>query len=260
MRATRALQFRGPLQAADPASEGDSNDENAPTQPNQPQQQQSAPSKAASASGPLPRANTRSTAANVAHLGRLSALRSQQLAIGAEIRALEAEEAAAGGRARPPSELGDFVGVSAETPSDADGEDEPDGADDAMCGVIDEEEEAHPRRSARLVAAEAGHRAERTAHLLAEVRRFGSLFAWSGEGLEHLNFLIKKVQRSMCQRGKRGVDNGGRRSKRTGVQKRVAGGRVLQALAASHLVLDAGPRDVGAAKRRRVKRKAWRSA
>jgi hypothetical protein len=80
-----------------------------------------------------------------------------------------------------------------------------------------------------------------TCHLHDQVREFGSMFGWSGEGLEHLNFIIKKIQRHMVQKGKRGDCNGGRRA-RDGSQNRRAPGRVGQALLWSNIVLEAGPR------------------
>ena len=76
-----------------------------------------------------------------------------------------------------------------------------------------------------------------TCHLGEQVRKFGSLFAWSGEGLEHFNFMIKKVQRGNCQRGKEPGHNGGK----AGVRE--APGRVGQALLWAYIATEAGGRD-----------------
>ena len=85
-----------------------------------------------------------------------------------------------------------------------------------------------------------------------QVSRFGSLMAWSGEGLEHLNYMIKQIQRAGCQRGK--VANGGR-LKRDGTQTRKAPGRVGQAVLFAYLSVHAG--DEGAPANKRQCHRAW---
>jgi hypothetical protein len=64
-----------------------------------------------------------------------------------------------------------------------------------------------------------------TKHIGAQVRQFGPLWAWSGEGLEHKNSIWKKTARGCAQRGLAGHQNGGQRPRNGGPQKRKAPGR-----------------------------------
>ena len=61
----------------------------------------------------------------------------------------------------------------------------------------------------------------------AQVALFGPLWFWSGEGLEHKNYVFKTIARGMAQRGR--VHNGGRR-KEDGSQTRKEPGRLGQSL------------------------------
>ena len=64
-----------------------------------------------------------------------------------------------------------------------------------------------------------------TCHLEQQVRLFGPLWFWSGEGLEHKNFIWKKTGRSTAQRGLAGNQNGGAQPKDGRAQQRKAPGR-----------------------------------
>ena len=64
-----------------------------------------------------------------------------------------------------------------------------------------------------------------TCHLREQVGRFGCLWFWSGEGLEHKNFIWKKTGRATAQRGLAGHQNGGAKPKDGSAQQRKAPGR-----------------------------------
>jgi hypothetical protein len=50
-----------------------------------------------------------------------------------------------------------------------------------------------------------------TKHIVTHVARYGPLWFWSGEGLEHKNFIWKQTGRDCAQRGLAGYQNGGRK-------------------------------------------------
>ena len=50
-----------------------------------------------------------------------------------------------------------------------------------------------------------------TCHIETQVREYGPLWYWSGEGLEHKNYVWKQTGRAMAQRGLAAHQNGGRR-------------------------------------------------
>lgn len=64
-----------------------------------------------------------------------------------------------------------------------------------------------------------------TCHIEEQIKEFGPLWWWSGEGLEHKNFIYKKTGRAMAQRGLAGHQNGGAQPKDGTAQKRSAPGR-----------------------------------
>ena len=63
------------------------------------------------------------------------------------------------------------------------------------------------------------------------MRTFGDVWAWSGHGLEHKNFQMKKVARGTCQPSLEVFQRGGKKS-RDGTQQysKTIGGRVSQNL------------------------------
>jgi hypothetical protein len=69
-----------------------------------------------------------------------------------------------------------------------------------------------------------------TCHIEEQVREFGPLWFWSGEGLEHKNFIWKKTGRGTSQRGLAPHQNGGQKPRDGGAQQRTAPGREGQTL------------------------------
>ena len=64
-----------------------------------------------------------------------------------------------------------------------------------------------------------------TCHIEAHVKAYGPLWFWSGEGLEHKNYIWKQTGRATAQRGKAGHQNGGQKPRDGSAQKRTAPGR-----------------------------------
>ena len=89
-------------------------------------------------------------------------------------------------------------------------------------------------------------------HIGAQVARFGPLWYWSGEGLEHKNFIWKKSGRACAQRGLAPHQNGGAKPRDGGPQKRTAPGREGACMA----IVLAGEEYGGLARRGHAQRKA----
>ena len=67
-------------------------------------------------------------------------------------------------------------------------------------------------------------------HIEEQISEFGLLWFWSGEGLEHKNFIWKKSGRAMAQRGLAPHQNGGQQPRDGGPQQRQAPGREGQTM------------------------------
>ena len=65
-------------------------------------------------------------------------------------------------------------------------------------------------------------------HVQGQVEKLGPLWYWSGEGLEHKNLVWKQTGRAVAQRGLAPHQNGGRKPRDGGPQRRIAGGRNAQ--------------------------------